>query len=132
MPRKMTYKQMREAGLCVICGKPSEKSKCEECLKKQMDYQRGNIKLFREIGLCKCGNKPVKGKRSCQECLDKSKEYYWKSGRMKYIERRAVRKSKGDCVVCGKRKATYGLRCKECTDRDRINKFNLYFGAPII
>lgn len=131
MPRKMTYSQMREAGLCVRCGKPSEKSVCPECMERQLEYQRENIKVFREMGLCKCGNKPMKGMRSCQKCNEKSKEWYRRTGKFRYASKRAERKEQGMCVTCGMKRATEGVECTECAKKHRDYVFNLIYGMPI-
>lgn len=118
---------MREAGLCVRCGEPSEKSLCPDCMDRQKKYQRENIKFFKEIGMCKCGKKPLEGKRSCPDCLAKSREWYNTTGRKNYKKRRSQLKDNGICVVCGKNKATNGFRCEECIQRNKAYYYGVLF-----
>ena len=123
----MTYSQMREAGLCTRCGKPSKKSLCADCMNKQKKYQQENIRFFREIGLCKCGKKPAKGKRYCDDCLSKAKDWYETKGRQNYKKRRETLKSEGICVVCGVNKAKNGVKCEQCVKKAKAYYYGVLY-----
>lgn len=118
---------MRELGLCPRCGKPSKKSLCPDCMNRQKKYQQENIKFFKRIGLCKCGKKPTNGKRYCDECLAKSRDWYMKKGKQNYKARRERLKRDGICVACGKNRATNGVKCNSCMEKERAYYYGELF-----
>lgn len=118
---------MREAGLCVRCGKPSQKSLCPDCMNRQNKYQRENIKFFKEIGLCKCGKKTLEGKRSCADCLEKARVWYNTTGRTNYKTRRERLMSNGICVVCGVNRVTNSNICTECAKKRKEYYYKVLF-----
>lgn len=123
MPRKYTYAELRERGLCVTCGKVNdtpEVSRCASCREKRNQYRRENAKYFLKIGLCtKCGKrKPEPNKHMCEECLEKEREYDKRRDKEKRKENSLIRmqraKAEGKCTSCKNRKATYGVYCARC------------------
>lgn len=97
-----------------------------EYVLKCSEYQKQKIKTFRELGLCKCGNKALPDKRSCQECLDKSKRWYQTKGHMRYIEQRAFRKQNNLCVTCGENIVAGQTECKCCSEKRRARYLRFY------
>lgn len=125
---KETYAQRRANGMCTRCCKPSNKSLCPECMRKASEKQKEDVAFFKNLGLCKCGNKALPDQRSCQECLDKSRQWYKKTGRIKYIDNRRDRISTGVCATCGKSKTIGFLTCEECREKQKRRYHEFYDG----
>lgn len=119
----MTYekrrKKLKQAGLCVICRKPSVKNKtmCYSCAKKQGDYRKQRrINRF-DKGLCTCcgKNSPMPDKKRCKECHDRRLEWMdtdiakayqisYKPRNLKLRiqrKRNAINQYGGKCFCCG-------------------------------
>lgn len=123
MPRKMSYKEMREKGLCKTCGKKNptlEYSECPDCRQKRKEHRKENRQYLIKIGMCsRCGkNKAEPHKKMCYECLGKDKDYYRASDKTKKIERDKENLKKaiesGKCRSCKSKKAVYGVFCPSC------------------
>lgn len=128
--RKMTYRQMVDAGLCVKCGKENDESGvfCSKCKEKDNRNKRANYSFYISIGICpRCHKEKLYGEeRACLSCnaerykrqLNRDKERYneihRKSSKKIYDESSA----KGICTRCNKRKAEEGKKCcKMCNEK---------------
>lgn len=114
--RKLTYKQMREHGICPKCGKENdtpEKSMCTSCRTHHNEQRKANRKYRSNIGMCtRCGrHKAEPYKKLCYECLDKDNEKYHskdrteadrENDREKKRQQAAERKESGCCIRCGR------------------------------
>lgn len=104
---KRHREQRKAAGLCIECGKKSDRVRCEECRQKNSDTQKRAQARKRRKGLCiTCGGPREDGQRQCNECRQMqrvaSKKCYGKKA------------ANGLCVFCGK-PSTQGRRaCDEC------------------
>lgn len=123
MPRKYSYAQMREMGLCTACGKKNptpEKSTCPDCAERNRQNRKKNSAYYLKIGYCtRCGQRKAEpNQHMCAECLWKFQERYARSNKQKESERSKKRyikaKSKGLCSSCKTRKAVIGVYCKRC------------------
>ena len=127
---KDLYKERKESGLCVKCGKENDTSgvlcsRCKDCGNKS---QRMGYSYYIGIGICpRCKKEKLYGdERVCLTCSadrygrqlnrdrDRANEVHRKSARKIYAESSA----KGICTRCNKRKAVEGQkRCKMCIER---------------
>lgn len=103
----------RQAAKCVICEKPTGGQQlCEKCKKTQKKYSKkwwSRIKQERiEQGIClRCGLEPVvEGKKSCETCAEKAREY-------------TINKRRADvCPRCKQEPIEDGrAMCKECNEK---------------
>lgn len=95
-----------------------------EYVRKCSEYQKQKMITFKELGLCKCGNKALPDKRSCQICLDKSRKWYQEHGKERYKTKRSYREQNGLCLTCGK--PTDGKTCNRCLEKNKIRYVNFY------
>ena len=101
---------------CITCGKKSGgKQLCPDCSQVQKQYSKKwwkKVKQEREeAGIClRCGiNKTEDGKKSCDECLNKIKEYTQSKSRI--------------CPQCNKNELEFKQRrCADCKEINRIEK----------
>lgn len=126
MPRKYTYAEMREMGLCVTCGKVNptpEFARCPECTRKRKENRKKNREYYEKIGYCtRCGQRKAEpNKHLCLECLWKIQDQYYKdrenhNDKLLKKSRRSYEraKEKGYCSSCKARKATIGVYCNRC------------------
>lgn len=126
--RKLSYKEMREKGLCTKCGKENptpEKSMCPICAKKNSENRKNNREYRRKIGVCtRCGkNKAEPHKKLCLECLGADQDRYAEKkatdeqrekDRLKKRELAEERRAKGLCTRCGKHTTESGGICSRC------------------
>lgn len=125
--RKMTYRQMVEAGLCTSCGKESDSALCTNCRERRNEQRRASRQYKKMIGQCvRCSNAAEPGKTLCLECMGSENDKYHDSGKKKdqgakmrtYYER----KESGICTRCGKRDKEKGLLCGRCYGKYRAKK----------
>lgn len=103
-------------GLCLSCGKPSEKQRlCDPCKRKaNIASNKSQIKHYNDCkfaGICiVCSNKLGNGKTLCDQCLaDKSSYQKGRHGSFS---------NSGMCYDCGKNPpAGKGKRCQICIDK---------------
>ncbi|MBR6538080.1 MAG: hypothetical protein IKT67_12865 [Lachnospiraceae bacterium] len=131
---KDLYRERKENGLCVKCGKKKDTSGvlCSECKEKGNKSQRMGYGYYISIGICpRCKKEKLYGdERACLMCnaerygrqlnrdRDRANEVHRKSARKIYAESSA----KGICTRCNKRKAVEGQkRCKMCIER--VNEY---------
>jgi len=127
---KSTYKNRKEKGVCVRCGKkpPREgKVMCYECAKKAKIYRQETRKFLLGLGLCpRCGkNKLFGDEKECLECRAMMYEINRKSRdrrnitAMDYYRKDIKRlKEQGLCRSCRKRKVAEGhTYCSICLAR---------------
>lgn len=89
---------------------PLGKKRCDECRKKINEGLRARVAHRKKVGLCRCGGKRTRGRKSCQWCLDYHSAYR--------AEVEATREVEGKCPRCGKRPPMPGCRtCKHCKDQ---------------
>ena len=125
--RKMTYRQMVDAGLCTSCGKESESIRCTTC-RERINEQRRAIRQYKKmIGQCvRCSNAAEPGKTLCHECLGKDSDKYHASGKKKSTDAKMrsyyERKESGICTRCGKSPKKNGLLCGRCYGKVRIRQ----------
>lgn len=72
----MTYRELKEAGLCVRCGKASPvegKTRCEPCAIKANKHIKNYIDRLLRNGMCSqgCGRPCESDRINCSICLDK-------------------------------------------------------------
>ena len=129
IPRKMTYTEMRAAGLCTSCGKDNpepEYSMCPSCRVRKNEDRRDNKAYLKRIGICvRCGkNKAEPHKVLCHECAGIEADVYFQNGvkTKKQKENNKNRKrllaqqrlESGMCPRCGKYPVLDGGMCKKC------------------
>ena len=126
--RKLSYKEMREKGLCTKCGKENptpEKSMCPICAKKNSENRKNNREYRRKIGVCtRCGkNKAEPHKKLCLECLGADQDRYAEKkatdeqrekDKLRKRELAEERREKGLCTRCGKHTTESGGICSRC------------------
>lgn len=125
------YRERKNNGLCVQCGKVNEdgKSSCPECRAKENERKRQDRIFFAAHGLCtRCGKNSVFGEdRTCFECRAKDfvrngrrdRDKAKKKDREGFQRRYRTRSEQGICVGCGRRRAAEGKkRCEICARRD--------------
>lgn len=81
--KRERYHRLKEAGLCVNCGRKAQEGKTT-CVKCNMQQRRcgesyrirsGKKKGWDERGLCiRCGGERVEGKKICDSCLERNRE----------------------------------------------------------
>ncbi len=121
--RKMTYRQMVDAGLCTSCGKESNSKICQPCRERRNANRREANRYKKMIGQCvRCSNAAEPGKTLCLECLGRDSDRYHASERksnetkmVRYYER----KENGICTRCGKNPKKKGLLCGRCYGKFR-------------
>jgi len=89
MTNKEFYRRRREAGLCVECGEPAIKSRCQGCSEKAKQAYRDR----KAKGLCNCGKPTDQGYAQCQQCKETARLYA-----LKVLRQRAAA---GQCISCG-------------------------------
>lgn len=107
--------ERRKKKACITCGAPTKgKQLCQKCKPLQQKYSKkwfDKAKVEREEeGLCvRCGvNKPEEGRKSCDECLQKIRDYMQ--------EKNGTRM----CKQCNKNEL--GYRERVCPDCKKINR----------
>ena len=83
---KLSYKEMRERGLCPKCGKENptpERSMCPDCAARNSELRKQNRKYHERIGICThCGKNPAEpNKKLCYECLGQFQDSYSEKGK---------------------------------------------------
>lgn len=127
-------KKCKDNNICPSCGKKKDRDGyyCTNCTQKHNERQAADKKYCIEHHICTvCRKERVYGTdRTCFECREKSntrkenyseeqKERYKKMSEARNAEIRKLRKEKGICVACGKRKVKSGrVRCGICLDKD--------------
>lgn len=108
--QRVRRQRLKEQGLCTQCGKvpPREdRTTCETCgnkLSKAMSKWQKKAKKERQgKGLCSCGRPAPQGKKTCEECNEKNKAWYYR------------RKELGLCSYCGNDIKDGTTRCNECS-----------------
>lgn len=96
---------------CHRCGKPTESSRCESCVKIQSDTYKRVRKDRSSSGFCvTCGETPEKDKKSCLTCLLNNKARNQKM--------RLKRFNNNLCTYCGKDVPDKDFRCcRSCLDK---------------
>ena len=140
METNSTYKQRKEKGLCVKCGKRppiSGKVQCQICTDKDRAYHKEARAYFLSIGLCsRCGKNKLFGEeKECPECLAKLYENNIRSRERRGIDSKEqykkdiqMLKEKGLCRSCRKQKAAEGhTYCRTCLEktRERSRKYRM-------
>lgn len=127
---KALYKERKEKGLCVKCGKEKDALGvfCSECKGKDNEYKRMSYSFYISIGICpRCKKEKLYGdERACLTCSaerygrqlnrnrERANEVHRKSSKKIYDESSA----NGICTRCNKRKAEEGKKCcKMCNQR---------------
>ena len=102
---KKHYRELKENGLCVMCGKPNPDAPMARC--------PGCREKIREC-VKKCHEKKMNGETHGHKSVTAAYLY-------KYVsERRRKLDEKGLCEICGKRERTEGRKtCEECRRKDR-------------
>lgn len=63
------HRNRRADGLCQVCGVPSAKSRCGECLAAQVSAEKARRVALAVSGACtRCGDKPARGFKRCAKC----------------------------------------------------------------
>lgn len=130
------YKQRRENGLCVNCGKPLDRegAMCVECCALRAKQNRDRRKWYADAGICpRCGKYSLFGdEKTCPECRAKNtearrkwvencdKEKLYERNKISYKKRYETLKANGICPMCGKRKPEKGfVTCGICLAKSR-------------
>lgn len=122
--RKMTYRQMVDADLCVSCGKESEGIYCQPCRERRNELRRAAKRYKKMIGQCvRCSNDAEPNKTLCLECLGRENDKYHASGKKKSTDAKMrtyyERKESGICTRCGENPKKKGLLCGRCYGKYR-------------
>lgn len=127
MTSKERYQYYKDNEICVRCHKAkAEQGKlfCKVCIEKRKQYQKQydkeDYEYFKSKGICThCHSEKVRNGHSlCFRCLAEKNEKYKPDGRNRneYVKERYKRnKENGICVMCGKKQATVGVFCLECS-----------------
>lgn len=131
--KRARYAERKQQGLCVSCGKPTERniSMCDDCSQKEYARIKENRIALKRLGFCiVCGHeKAMSGKSLCADCFgkrDENRRKYYLDHKEKYNRERYSKEKHsnavkdGICTRCYKRKARTGYKtCLECYTRDR-------------
>lgn len=139
--RRQRYRQLKEKGMCVECGKiraAPGRVRCRDCLDKRNSDRRKDRAFYKSIGICQiCKKEPIFGDEVlCLNCAEKKREAGRKAFQSISDEERQKRNRKGReiyqrykqngiCPSCGKRKIAQGkARCEICLRKnaDRANE----------
>lgn len=136
------YYRLKEQGLCIQCGKPTDTEgiRCEACRKKKAEYDKGYRQMMKKLKICTvCKRVRVYGDETrCPECRNKDSmrhAEYDKRHREKIRIRdretkrklKAERVAKGLCIWCGKRAVTIGYKsCSICRKKRNDHYRNKY------
>lgn len=125
------YHARREAGLCGLCGAPSETSVCATCREYVHQKNKAIYDYRAKVGICtKCGKEPAaEGRKICDKCREYAKQHpaknpITKEKRRAYYEaRRAKQRATKMCYICNKAPADPGkASCAECREKKRLLK----------
>ena len=135
MSKYIKYRQKLQAqGLCPVCRKPMDREgySCSECLAKENERHKDDVKRLIELGFCRVcqKNKTVPNSSYCDACLQRmyvynrqryidNPEYFREANRNSQRKMYRNRKENGICTRCGKRKAKEGkAKCQICLNED--------------
>lgn len=135
MTKYIKYRQKLQAqGLCPVCRKPMDREgySCSECLAKENERHREDVKALVAMGFCRIcqKNKAKPNSTYCDDCSQKmyeynrkrymdNPEYFHEINRRSQKKTYELRKEQGICTRCGKRKAERGkVKCRLCLDKD--------------
>lgn len=71
LEKRRLYESRKSAGLCVRCGRKSTGALCGECLKSDRVVAKKKAATASSAGLCRCGERRVRGLKRCQRCVDR-------------------------------------------------------------
>jgi hypothetical protein len=123
--KQQRYHRLKEAGLCVECGKVPPLQgilKCEVCNQRYLkSAKKAADKRYakqRAAGMCSanCGRPARPGKTRCAACAKKGNKLI----RRRDQNRRANNKEQGLCTECGGQLEVGFVKCEQC--RKRYNK----------
>lgn len=95
---KKRYAKLKSQGVCgICCVNPSDEGykTCTRCRERARETRRKATSNWKSKGLCpRCGEKPLKGKRKCAACSEKSADFLNSKGISQVVNREP-------CVICG-------------------------------